>query len=293
MDLIVITGPTASGKTSYAVKYAKEHNGEIINADSMQVYKYMDIGTAKPTMEEREGIPHFLLDVCDPDVNFSVATYCEMAHKCIKDVVSRGKLPILVGGTGLYIDSVVNNITFSDIPKDEEFCELLYKQALENGNEYIYKKLQIIDRQAADKIELNDTRRIVRALEVYHTTGKTITWHKQNSRKNPSLYNAQIYAFDFERSILYDRINRRVDEMIKKGLVEEVENLIKIGVTIDCTSMQGIGYKEILMYLDGLISFDSAVEMIKQASRRYAKRQLTWFRANKKINWINPEVLLV
>ncbi len=290
MDLIVITGPTASGKTAYAVSYAKEHNGEIINADSMQVYKYMDIGTAKPTMEEREGIPHHMLDVCEPFNNFSVATYCEMAHKCIKDVSDRGKLPILVGGTGLYIDSVVNNITFSDIPSDKEFCDLLYKEASEMGNEYIYNKLQIIDSEAADKIEVNDTRRIVRALEVFHTTGKTITWHKVHSRENPSPYNAKFYAFNFDRNVLYDRINSRVDIMIENGLVDEVESLVKMGVTKDCTSMQGIGYKEILMYLDGLISFDSAVEMIKQGSRRYAKRQLTWFRANKKINWINAEV---
>lgn len=290
MDLVVITGPTASGKTAYAVSYAKKYNGEIINADSMQVYKYMDIGTAKPTMEEREGIPHHMLDICEPNENFSVATYCEMAHKCIKDVTKRGKLPVLVGGTGLYIDSVVNYITFSDIPSDKEYCDLLYNEANYNGNEYIYNKLQIIDKEAADKIEVNDTRRIVRALEVYHTTGKTITWHKENSRSIPSPYNATMYAFDFDRSVLYDRINRRVDVMIENGLVDEVKKLVEMGVTKDCTSMQGIGYKEILMYLDGLISFDSAVEMIKQGSRRYAKRQLTWFRANKKINWIIPEV---
>lgn len=286
MDLIVITGPTASGKTSYAISYALQNNGEIINADSMQVYKYMDIGTAKPTMEERQGVPHHMLDVCDPRVNFSVATYCEMAHKCIEDVSKRGKLPILVGGTGLYIDSVVNNITFSHIPSDREYCNLLYDEAKNNGNEYIYKKLQTIDKTAADKIEINDTKRIVRALEVYHTTGKTISWHKQHSRINPSPYNAKIYAFDIERDVLYDRINKRVDIMLELGLVVEVKRLLEMGVTKDCTSMQGIGYKEIVMYLEGLISFDMAVEMIKQGSRRYAKRQLTWFRANKNINWM-------
>jgi len=291
MDLIIVAGPTASGKTALAIKIAKEHNGEIVNADSMQIYKYMDIGTAKPDMDERSGIPHHLLDFVDPKDNFSVAQYCEAAHKCIKDICERGKLPILVGGTGLYIDSVVNNITFSDIPSDKAYCELLYDEAKNNGNEYIYKKLQTIDRNAADKISVNDTKRIVRALEVFHTTGKTITWHNENSRRNPSPYKAKYYAISHEREILYERINKRVDIMIKNGLEREVKFLLEYGVPKDCTAMQAIGYKEFVMYLDGLITFEKAIEMIKQSSRRYAKRQLTWFRANKNINWLDWSVL--
>lgn len=291
MDLIVIAGPTASGKTSLAIKIAQEYNGEIVNADSMQIYKYMNIGTAKPDIEERCGITHHLLDFVDPKDNYSVAQYCEAAHKCIKDIYNRGKLPIMVGGTGLYIDSVVNNITFSDIPSDKAYCEELYSEAKNFGNEYIYKKLQTIDKTATEKISVNDTKRIVRALEVFHTTGKTITWHNENSRQNPSPYKAKYYAVFHERDALYDRINKRVDIMIGQGLVDEVKFLLSYGVPKDCTSMQAIGYKEIVMYLNGEISLDMAVDMIKQGSRRYAKRQLTWFRANKNINWLDRSVL--
>lgn len=291
MDLIVVAGPTASGKTDLAIKIAKEHNGEIVNADSMQIYKYMNIGTAKPDIKERCGIPHYLLDFVDPKDNFSVAQYCDAAHKCIKDISNRGKLPVMVGGTGLYIDSVVNNITFSDIPSDKSYCDELYNEAQIKGNEYIYNKLQIIDKTAAEKISVNDTKRIIRALEVYHTTGKTITWHNENSRRNPSPYNAKYYAISHERESLYERINKRVDIMIEKGLVDEVKFLLEYGVPKECTAMQAIGYKEIVMHLESIISLDIAIEMIKQSSRRYAKRQLTWFRANKSINWLDRSVL--
>ncbi len=287
MDLIVVCGPTASGKTDLAIKLAKENNGEIVNADSMQIYKYMDIGTAKPTKEEQAGIPHYLMDFVHPNESFSVAKYCELAHNTIKDITDRGKTPVMVGGTGLYIDSVVNNITFSDIPSDKEYCDLLYNEAKINGNEYIYKKLQTIDSVAAEKISVNDTKRIVRALEIYHTTGKNITWHNEKSRSNPSPYNATYYAISHDRDKLYDRINRRVDIMLEKGLIDEVKYILSLGVSKDCTSMQAIGYKEIVMYLNGEVSLEKAVDMIKQGSRRYAKRQLTWFRANKNIKWLD------
>lgn len=287
MDLIVVAGPTASGKTDLALKLAKKNNGEIINADSMQIYKYMDIGTAKPSVEERQGVPHHLLDFVHPNDNFSVAKYCELAHKTIKDIYDRGKTPIMVGGTGLYIDSVVNNIQFADVPSDKEYCESLYEEARKSGNEYIYKKLQTIDPKACEKISVNDTKRIIRALEVFHTTGKNITWHNEMSRSVPSPYNATYYAINHNRDKLYDRINKRVDIMIEKGLIDEVKYILSLGVSKDCTSMQAIGYKEIVMYLDGEISLDKAIDMIKQGSRRYAKRQLTWFNANKNIKWLN------
>lgn len=287
MRLIVIAGPTASGKTELAVRMAKKHGGEIINADSMQIYKYMDIGTAKPDMSERGGIPHHLMDIVDPRDSFSVSSYCDVAHKCIKEVAARGKLPILVGGTGLYIDSVVNNITFSDVPSDKAYCRQLENDAIALGNEYIYKMLQIIDPTAAEKIAVNDRKRIIRALEVYKTTGKTITEHKALSRSVPSPYNAEYYAIDMERDVLYDRINRRVDIMYDKGLVGEVKGLLEMGVSKECTAMQAIGYKETAAYLNGECTLNEAIDAVKQGSRRYAKRQLTWFRANKNIKWLS------
>ncbi len=287
MRLIVIAGPTASGKTELAVRIAQRHGGEIVNADSMQVYKYMNIGTAKPDISERGGIPHHLMDIVDPRDSFSVSRYCELAHKCIKDISDRGKLPILVGGTGLYIDSVVNNIIFSDVPSDKEYCALLEQQAKKHGNEYIYKMLQIIDPTAAEKIAVNDIKRIIRALEVYKTTGKTITEHKAASRSVPSPYRAEYFALDTDRDELYDKINRRVDIMFDKGLVAEVEDLLKMGVSKECTAMQAIGYKETAAYINGECTLDEAKDAIKQGSRRYAKRQLTWFRANKNIKWLS------
>lgn len=287
MRLIVIAGPTASGKTALAVRIAQRHGGEIVNADSMQVYKYMNIGTAKPDISERGGIPHHLMDIVDPHDSFSVSRYCELAHKCIKDISDRGKLPILVGGTGLYIDSVVNNVIFSDVPSDKEYCALLEQQAKKHGNEYIYKMLQIIDPTAAEKIAVNDIKRIIRALEVYKTTGKTITEHKAASRSVPSPYRAEYFALDTDRGELYDKINRRVDIMFDKGLVAEVEDLLKMGVSKECTAMQAIGYKETAAYINGECTLDAAKDAIKQGSRRYAKRQLTWFRANKNIKWLS------
>ena len=247
----------------------------------------MNIGTAKPDISERGGIPHHLMDIVDPRDSFSVSRYCDLAHKCIKDITDRGKLPILVGGTGLYIDSVVNNIIFSDVPSDKEYCSLLEQQAKKHGNEYIYKMLQIIDPTAAEKIDVNDIKRIIRALEVYKTTGKTITEHKAASRSVPSPYRAEYFALDTDRGELYDKIYRRVDIMFDKGLVAEVESLLKMGVSKECTAMQAIGYKETAAYINGERTLDEAKEAIKQGSRNYAKRQLTWFRANKNIKWLS------
>ncbi len=269
-----------------AVKLAKILDGEIVNADSMQIYKYMDVGTAKPDMEEREGIPHHLIDIVNPDEQFSVARYCECAKKAIDSIHKRDKTAIMVGGTGLYVDSLVNNIQFSEIEPDEEYRNNMDALAEEKGNEYIYNMLLDIDPDAAVKIKVADRKRIIRALEVYHLTGKTITWHNEQSKSVPSPYNTTMFAIDVDREVLYDKINRRVDMMMKNGMVEEVKNIISMGTKKDSTAMQAIGYKEIGEYLDGDITLDEAVDKIKQGSRRYAKRQLTWYRRNEKIHWV-------
>ena len=289
-DLIVITGPTASGKTALSVRLAKEIGAEIVNADSMQIYKYMDIGTAKPTVDEREGVPHHLIDIVNPDELFSVARYCECAKEAIDDIHSRGKIAVMVGGTGLYVDSLVNNIQFSETEPDEEYRKSLEDDAEKLGNEYIYEKLKTIDPESAAKIAVQDTKRIIRALEVYHVTGKTITWHNEQSRSVPSPYNTTMFAISMNREALYDKINRRVDVMLELGLVDEVKKILSMGVDEKATSMQAIGYKEIVGYLKGEISLEKAADDIKQGSRRYAKRQLTWFRRNNNINWIENDV---
>lgn len=294
-DLIVITGPTASGKTALSVELAKVLGGEIVNADSMQIYKYMDIGTAKPSPEEQQGIPHHLIDILNPDEPFSVARYCECAKKAVDDIHSRGKTAVMVGGTGLYVDSFVNNIQFSEIEPDEEYRNEMERIAEEKGNGHIYKMLEDTDPESASKIEVADRKRIIRALEVYHLTGKTMTWHNEQSRSVPSPYNTTIFAITMDREALYDKINRRVDIMIAEGLVDEVKSIINMGVQKDTTAMQAIGYKEIAEYLEGNITLDEATDKIKQSSRRYAKRQLTWFRRNEKIHWVSgiDEVLSI
>ncbi len=294
-DLIVITGPTASGKTAMSVELAKILGAEIVNADSMQIYKYMDIGTAKPDMEERQGIPHHLIDIAEPDEQFSVARYCECAKEAIDAVHAKGKPVVMVGGTGLYVDSLVNNIQFSEIDADEEYRAKMDALADEKGNEYLYNMLCEVDPVSGEKVSVSDRKRIIRALEVYHLTGKTITWHNEQSRSVPSPYNTTMFAIDVDREVLYDKINRRVDIMMEKGLLNEVKNIIGMGIKRDFTSMQAIGYKEIAEYLDGEITLDEAIDKIKQGSRRYAKRQLTWYRRNEKINWVKniDEVLSI
>ena len=286
MNLYVITGPTASGKTAMSIELAERIGGEIINADSMQIYKYMDIGTAKPTVGERRAVPHHLIDIVHPSESYSVADYCDEARRCIDGIVQRGKIPILVGGTGLYIDSVVYNINYSPVRADESYRSMMNEEADRLGNEYIYNKLRKIDPQSAEKIEMNDRRRIIRALEVYRLTGETQTEHKIRSRQTPPPHSAKIYAINTDRQILYDRINKRVDIMFERGLADEVKALVEMGIDRETTAMQAIGYKEVLHYLDGDISLEEAKEIIKQSSRRYAKRQLTWFRRNDDIEWV-------
>ena len=256
----------------------------------MQIYKYMDIGTAKPTLEEREGVPHHLIDIVHPAESFSVARYCQCAKEAIDNIHRKGKPAVMVGGTGLYVDSVVNNIQFAESEPDEEYRKELEEKATTLGNEYIYQKLKEIDPQSAEKIAVADTKRIIRALEVYHLTGKTITQQNEESRKIPSPYDIKMFAISTDREKLYDKINRRVDLMMEQGLVDEVKGILDIGVDRSTTAMQAIGYKEIAEWLDGKITLEKAIEDIKQGSRRYAKRQLTWFRRNDKINWIENDI---
>lgn len=284
--LIVIAGPTASGKTGLSISLAKVLGGEIVSADSMQIYKYMNIGTAKPTEAEKEGIPHHMMDFLEPDVNFSVADYCEMAHKVIAEIHSRGKMPILVGGTGLYIDSLVNNVDFDQDDENHQIRKELEEMAEKEGVEAVHNILKEIDPETAQKYHPNNIRRVIRAIEFYRVTGKRISDHAKEE-KTPR-YDVVYFCIDWDREILYDRINRRVDIMVEEGLVEEVKELLAKGYDKNSTAMQGIGYKEFYACLGGIKTLEETLEEIKQGSRRYAKRQLTWFRRNKNIHWLTP-----
>ncbi len=286
-NVLVILGPTASGKTRLAIELAKRLNGEVISADSMQVYKYMDIGTAKPDEKEREGIKHYLIDEVDPSEEFSVARYQKLAYQYIDEVLSKGKLPIVAGGTGLYINSLIYNINFTETVSDWEFRERLKAEAEEKGNAFLHERLKKIDPKAAAKIHVNDLKRIIRALEVYEYTRKPISHHQEVSRKNPPKYRFIILGLTMDRERLYDRINKRVDLMIQKGLVQEVKSLVERGFDTKYTSMQGLGYKEIISYLKGEMSLDDAIYILKRDTRRYAKRQITWFKRIEGVYWLD------
>ena len=283
--VIVICGPTASGKTSLSIELAKKINGEIVSCDSMQIYKDMNIGTAKPTQEEMQGIKHYLIDFISPNERYSVADYKKDAKKAIKEIISKGKTPIVVGGTGLYIDSLIYEIEYQDIKFDENYRKELEKNVEEKGLEYLYKKAKEIDPQAIEKISPNDKKRILRILEIYHMTGKNKTQQEIESRKKEVEYDYHVYAIDWDREELYDRINKRVDIMIQQGLIEEVKNILEKYKEFP-TAMQGLGYKEVVEYLEGKLTKDEMIEKIKMETRRYAKRQLTWFRKNKQTIWI-------
>lgn len=283
--ILAVVGATASGKTDMAISLAKEFDGEIVSADSMQIYKGMDIATAKPSKEEMQGIPHHLIDFLERDVSFSVADYVKLANEKISDIISRGKLPIIAGGTGLYIDSLLNNVKFSETKKDEEYCKSLEKFAEINGNDELYKILAETDPESAVSIHPNNLVRVIRALEVYHTTGRKLSELKAESRLEESPYDSFIISLDYsKRDILYDRINRRVDIMLERGLVDEARNLYLESGKMK-TASNAIGYKELIPYFENVQSFDECVDKIKQETRHYAKRQLTWFRKNQKINW--------
>lgn len=286
--VIVICGPTASGKTALSIELAKQINGEIISADSMQIYKYMDIGSAKPTIEEMQGIKHYMLDFVEPDKRYSVAEYKLEAEKCIEEILSKNKVPIIVGGTGLYIDSLIYGIEFSDIKIDEEYRKYLEKLCEKEGIETLYNMAVKIDSKAMETISKNDKKRIMRVLEIYHETGKTKTEQEIESRKNEVKYNYKVYAINWDREKLYQRINKRVDLMIESGLIEEVKELLSKYENMP-TAIQGLGYKEIKLYLDGELTKEEAIEKIKMETRRYAKRQFTWFKKNKQTIWIDGE----
>ena len=284
--VIVIVGPTASGKTSLAISLAKQINGEIVSCDSMQIYKDMRIGTAKPTETEQEGIKHYLLDFLPPDKRYTVSDFCIDAKKAINQILEKKKFPILVGGTGLYIDSLIYEINYPHINTDEKYRAELEEQIKINGLYALYNKACEIDEVAMKKISPNDKKRILRVLEIYHDTGKTKTQLEAESKKSDIPYDYTIFGLDMPREILYERINKRVDAMIEQGLIYEVEQLLK-KYKVFPTAMQSIGYKETKEYLDGKISKEEMIEIIKKKTRNYAKRQLTWFRKNKQIIWLN------
>lgn len=284
--VIVICGPTASGKTALSIQLAKKINGEIVSADSMQIYEDMDIGTAKPTVEEMEGIKHYLIGNISPTVRYSVANFKKDAINAIDEIIKKGKTPIIVGGTGLYVDSLVHGIDYDDTEVDLEYRNQLEEIAKNNGLDVLYSQAIKIDPLAMEKISNNDKKRIFRVLEIYHSTGKTKTEQEYESRKKENPYNYIVFAIDMERKKLYERINKRVDIMIENGLVEEVKNLIDKYEELP-TAIQGLGYKEVVSYLNNEITYEEMVEKIKLETRHYAKRQLTWFRRNKNITWIN------
>ena len=287
--VIVIAGPTASGKTGLGVELAKKINGEVISADSMQIYKDMTIGTAKPTPEEIGDIPHYLIDFVSPDERYSVADFKKDAEEKIEDIISRGKVPIIVGGTGLYIDSLVLGIDYPDIDYDEEYRNSLMEKAeTEEGLESLYIEAIKIDPKAMEKISPNDKKRISRILEIYHATGKTKTELEEKSRENGPKYDYIVFAIDWDREKLYERIDLRVDIMIEQGLVDEVKDVVSKYDKFP-TAMQGLGYKEVVEYLDGKISYPEMIDKIKLETRHFAKRQLTWFRKNKDIIWIDGQ----
>lgn len=284
--VIVICGPTASGKTALSIELAKKMDGEIVSADSMQIYKDMDIGSAKPTKEEMDGIKHYLLDFVSPEDRYSVADYKKDATLAINEIIQKGKTPIVVGGTGLYIDSLIYNIDYPEIEFDEEYRKSLEKRAEEEGLQKLYEEAKQIDEQAMKSISQNDQKRILRVLELYHQTGKTKTEQEIESRKNEVPYDYYVFALNMDREKLYDRINKRVDIMVEQGLIEEVESIIKKYSSYP-TAMQALGYKEIKEYLNRDTTKEEAIETVKQETRRYAKRQLTWFRKNKQTIWLD------
>ncbi len=284
--IIILVGPTAVGKTDISIDIAKEINGEIISSDSMQIYKHFDIGSAKPTKEEMQGVKHYLIDEIDPFVNFSVSDYQELAKKYINEIFEKGKTPIIAGGTGLYVNSLIYDMDFSNSASDPEYRKELEELAIVHGNQYIHELLKDIDEKSYNKIHFNNLRKSIRALEVYKVTGQTIDDFSTDLKKTED-YEYVLVGLTRNRKRLYVRINKRVDIMMQSGLLEEVENLKKMGLNASNTSMQGIGYKEVVPYLNGMYDKETMTSLIKQNSRRYAKRQMTWFRRYDDINWFD------
>lgn len=287
--LVIISGPTGVGKTNLSIALAKLIGGEIISADSMQVYKYMDIGSAKVTVEEMDGVTHHLIDVLSPMDSFDVNRFQSMAYKAMDEIYERGHIPIIVGGTGFYIQSVLYNIDFQNEPTDQTYRKGLEQLYTEKGGKYLHEMLQKVDAKAAEEIHENNVKRVIRALEYYKQTGEKISDHNQKQKEKISPYDFTYFVLTDDRQKLYQRIDERVDEMVEQGLVDEVKKLKSMGCDSSMVSMQGIGYKEILDYLEEKYSLERAIYLIKQGSRHYAKRQLTWFRREKDVTWINKE----
>ena len=287
--LVILTGPTAVGKTKASIGLAKAIGGEIISADSMQVYKQMDIGSAKIKPSEMEGIPHYLVDILEPDEEFHVVLFQQMAKQAIQKIYEKVKIPILVGGTGFYIQAVLYDIDFSENEKDTSYREELEKLAQTKGAEYLHDRLREVDEKSAQDIHANNVKRVIRALEYFHQTGEKISEHNEEQRKKVSPYNFSYFVLNDERAHLYEKINLRVDQMINEGLVREVQSLKEKGYTRDMVSMQGLGYKEMLDYLDNKCSLEEAVEIIKRDTRHFAKRQITWFKRESDVTWIDKK----
>ena len=273
------------GKTALSIELAKRINGEVISADSMQIYRYMDIGSAKPTKEEMDGIPHYMIDFVEPSQRYSVADYKVQAEKCIEEILKRGKVPIIVGGTGLYINSLIYAIEYSETKIDEEYRKSLEKRVEEEGLDKLYEEAKEIDPEAMKNISTNDRKRIIRVLEIFKQTGKTKTELEKESRKEVK-YDYKVFVTNMDREKLYERINKRVDIMIEQGLIDETKKILNLYKEFP-TAMQAIGYKEIKEYLDGELTKEEAIEKVKMESRRYAKRQLTWFRKNENTTWLD------
>ena len=287
--LIVLTGPTAVGKTSLSISLAKAVNGEIISADSMQVYKKMDIGSAKIRPEEMQGVKHYLVDVLEPEEEFHIVKFQQMAKEAMEEIYEKGKIPILVGGTGFYIQAVTRDIDFTEAQQENTYRAELEKLAETEGAEYLHDRLKEVDPASADTIHANNVKRVIRALEFYHQNGTPISAHNEEQKKQTSPYNLAYFVLNAPRDILYERIDKRVDQMLEEGLVKEVEGLKREGYHRGMVSMQGLGYKEILSWLDGEISYEEAVYLLKRDTRHFAKRQLTWFRRESDVIWVDKD----
>ena len=287
--LIILTGPTAVGKTELSIRLAKAVNGEIISADSMQVYKKMDIGTAKIRPEEMQGVKHYLIDCLEPDEDFNVVLFQKMAKDAMEKIYDAGHIPIIAGGTGFYIQALLYDINFDNVNEESEYRKYLKDMADKEGNEVLHGMLAKVDEKSAKDIHPNNVKRVIRALEYFHQTGKKISEHNEEQSQNVSPYNFVYFVLNDDRKLLYERIDRRVDEMFEEGLQQEVKILIDSRLTREIISMQGIGYKEMFDYFDGMYDIDTAKELIKQDTRHFAKRQLTWFRREKDVTWINYE----
>lgn len=287
--LIVLTGPTAVGKTKLSIALAKAVNGEIISADSMQVYKYMDIGSAKIREEEMQGIRHYLVDELLPEEEFHIVRFQQMAKTAMEEIYAKGKIPILVGGTGFYIQAVTRDIDFTEAEQDDGYRKELEALASEKGNEYLHRMLEKVDPKSAEEIHANNVKRVIRALEFYHQNHTPISSHNQEQKEHTSPYNLVYFVLNAPRELLYERIDKRVDEMLEKGLVDEVRRLKEMGYHKGMVSMQGLGYKEILSYLEGEYPLEEAVRILKRDTRHFAKRQLTWFRREPEVTWVNKD----